>query len=147
MSWRRPTEDDIIATISVAEIEAYKQSANWDRDPIEILCNRAAAYARDAIRTNGNVVMSPDEREIPESCISPAMDYLALDIAKRIGGAATEERREARKEAAAYFERIATGKLIPESYNASGEAVSGGPAAEIVMRSRHRITPPKVEGL
>ena len=147
MAWREPTEDDIIATISVAELQAYKNSANWEQDPVEILCRRAAAMVRDALRTNGNVEMSPNEYEIPEGCISAAMDYVCFDIVKRNGGAATKERTEARQKAEVFFERIATGKYTPVSWSANETQITGGAGAEIVKASRHRITPEKVEGL
>jgi len=147
MAWRKPTTDDIIASLSVAELNAYKASANWEADPVSILLKRASAIARDAIRTNGNVTMSPDEDEIPEGCISPAIDYVVFDIVKRIGGSATEERKTAREEAVEYFERICTNKLRPESYGAKVDAQNGGAACEVVQESRHRMTPDLLEGI
>jgi hypothetical protein len=147
MGWRVPTEDDIIATISVAELNAYKSSANWQEDPVDILCRRAAAMVRDALRSNGNVEMSPNEYEIPEGCISAAMDYVCYDVVKRNGGAATKERQAARQKAEEFFERIATGRLTPVGWNAPESEVTGGAGAAVVVASRHRITPKKVEGL
>ena len=147
MAWRVPTEDDIIATISVAELEAYKASANWQEDPVEILCRRAAAMVRDALRSNGKVDMSPNEYEIPEGCISRAMDYVCYDIVKRNGGNASEERKEARRGAEKYLERIAAGEITPVGYQESQNQVTGGANAEVVKASRLRITPEKVEGL
>ncbi len=145
--WREPTEDDIIASISQAELDSYKRSANWEADPVDILCQRAAAYARDHIRSNPRIILSPNAHEIPESCISPAMDYLAVDVCKRIGQAATEERKEARKEAIDFFKRIAEGKLIVESYGAEENQSATGAAAEIIKESRSKMTPEKLEGL
>ena len=147
MAWREPTEDDIIATISVAELQAYKASANWQEDPVEILCRRAAALVRDALRTNGNVEMSPKEYEIPEGCISAAMDYVCFDVVKRNGGAATKERTEARKRAEEFFDRIAQGKFTPIGWSKNEAQQTGGAGATIVVASRKRITPTKVEGL
>lgn len=145
--WREPSEDDVIATISVAELNNYKASANWEKDPVEILCHRAAAMVRDALRTNGNVEMSPNEYEIPESCISPAMDYVCFDIVKRNGGAATKERAEARKQAQIFFDKICRGEFTPIGWSASENRPTGGAGAEVVKASRPRITPEKVEGL
>ena len=147
MGWRIPTEDDIIATISVAELQAYRQSANWEQDPVDILCKRAAALVRDALRTNGNVTMSPNEYEIPEGCISAAMDYVCFDVVKRNGGSATKERKEAREKAELFFERIAKGEYTPVGWMESEAQITGGAGAEVVVASRQRITPAKVEGL
>lgn len=147
MAWRAPTEDDVIATISVAELNAYKQSANWEQDPVDILCKRAASMVRDALRTNGNVRLSPNEYEIPEGCISPAMDYVCFDVVKRNGGAATKERKEARKDAQEFFDKIARGEYTPISWNGGETDTTGGASAVVVKASRHRMTPEKMEGL
>lgn len=116
MAWRKPDRDDIVATLSKDEVDAYSQSAEWSSDPIERLCDRAAALVRDHLRTNGQVVLSPEEGEIPESCISPAMDYLAVDILKRIGLPVSDARKEARRDALQFFYRIDDGIFTPESY-------------------------------
>ena len=147
MAWRVPTEDDIIATISMAELQAYKQSANWQEDPVDILCHRAAAMVRDALRTNGNVALSPNEYEIPEGCISAAMDYVCFDVVKRNGGAASDERREARRAAEKFFDRIARGEYTPIGWTARETDSTGGAGATIVKASRKRVTPESVEGL
>ena len=147
MAWRIPTEDDVIATISMAELQAYKQSANWQEDPVDILCHRAAAMVRDALRTNGNVGMSPNEYEIPEGCISAAMDYVCFDVVKRNGGTVTKERKEARRAAEKLFERIANGEYTPMGWTARETDATGGAGATIVKRSRPRVTPESVEGL
>lgn len=145
--WRKPDKDDIYATISKEEVELYRASAEWSSDPIERLCARAVSMVRDKLRTNGNVRMSPNEGEIPESCISPAMDYLAFDILKRIDAGISEERKQARRDAVDYFNRIAAGKENPESYNAAADEQTGGPAVEIVTSSRTRMDAERLEGL
>ena len=147
MAWRKPTEDDIIATLSAEELDAYRQSANWTSDPIALLLDRAAAYARGYLATNGNIRLSPNEHEIPEAAISPAMDYLAVDILKRLNVPISDDRRDARKEAIAYFDKIASGKLTVESYGAADTRQTGGPAVEIVTASRPRTDAHRIEGL
>ena len=147
MAWRKPTEDDIVATLSREELEAFKTDAGLTSDPVELLCRRAAALVRDYLRTNGNVRMSPNEGEIPESCISPAMDYLAFDVLKRFGVSITQERKDARAAALAYFEKIAEGRLIPESYGATEDASTGGSCAVVIQNSRTRVSAEKLEGL
>ena len=147
MAWRKPPEDDIVATLSHEELDAFKADGGWSADPVELLCRRASALVRDYLRTNGNVRMSPVEGEIPEGCISPAMDYLAFDVLKRFRLTVTQERKEARAAAIAYFEKIAAGKLQPESYGASEAAATGGPAIEVVTSSRRRADARRLEGL
>lgn len=116
MAWRKPDRDDIVATLSRDEVEAFSQSAEFTSDPIDRLCERAASLVRDHLRTGGYVTLSPEPYEIPESCISPAMDYLAVDILKRIGLPVSDARKEARRDALQFFYRIDDGTFIPESY-------------------------------
>ena len=116
MSYRRVDFDDIYATLTKEQVEIYRSSANWTEDPIKRLCERTAAYVRGHLKANGRVKLSPNELEIPECTISPAMDYLAYDILKRIDAGISEERKEARRQAIAYFEKISSGAISVEDY-------------------------------
>lgn len=116
MGWRKPDIDDIYATLTKDEVEVYRASAQWTSDPIKRLCDRAAAYVRGHLKSNGRVKMSPNEEEIPEATISPAMDYLAFDILKRLGGSISDARSEARRQAIAFFGQIASGEIKVEDY-------------------------------
>ena len=147
MAWRKATEADIIATLSREEVEAYRTSSDFEDDPIARLLDRTASFVRGYLATNGNIRMSPDDHEIPEATISPAMDYLAVDILKRLDINPSDARRDARREAVTYFDKIATGKLTVESYGATTNAQTGGPAIEIVTTSRHRTDAHRIEGL
>lgn len=147
MSWRKPDIDDIYATLTKDEVEIYRTSANWTEDPIKRLLDRAVAFVRGKLKSNGNVRMSREADMIPESTISPAMDYLAFDILKRLGSGISEERKEARRDAIRYFERISAGDETPESYGESESAVSGGSSIEVVTSSRIRASTRKLEGL
>ncbi len=122
MSWRRPDIDDIYATLTKDEVEIYRTSANWTEDPIKRLLTRSVAFVRGKLKANGNVRMSPNADEIPESTISPAMDYLAFDILKRLGVKISDDRRDARRQAIAFFEKIASGEMSVEDYGESVEA-------------------------
>ena len=119
MSWRRPDIDDIYATLTKDEVEIYRTSANWTEDPIKRLLARSVSVARGYLKANGRVKMSPDAEALPESCISPAMDYLAFDILKRLGVKISDDRRDARRQAIAFFEKIASGEMSVEDYGES----------------------------
>ena len=119
MSWRRPDSDDIYATLTKDEVEIYRTSANWTEDPIKRLLARSVSVARGYLKANGRVKMSPDAEALPESCISPAMDYLAFDILKRLGVKISDDRRDARRQAIAFFEKIASGEMSVEDYGES----------------------------
>ena len=147
--WRKITEDDIQATLSQIECDAFRQSYFGEKyfDAIELLSKRAAAMVRGYLATNGNIRMSPNEYEIPEATISPAMDYLVIDILKRLDIAANEDRRNARKDAIALFDKIAQGRVGVESYGKGDDKPTGGSCAVVIQNSRDRVNAQKLEGL
>jgi hypothetical protein len=119
--WRELTETDLAATLAQSEIDAYRRSGPLDgADPVVLLLDRTAALVRSWISCNGGVRLGP-VKTIPEGLISPAMDYAAADLLKRIGRPLTEDRRRARERAEGLFEKIAQGVFKPESYNPGGD--------------------------
>lgn len=127
MSWRKPTEDDLVATLSQREAEAFSRSASFAAEPVAILLVRTAEWARGYIRRNGSVTLCPDGGTLPEGCISPAMDYAASDVLKRMAIPLNEDRRKARQEAIAFFEAVAANKVTPESFG--GDETGESPVA------------------
>jgi hypothetical protein len=90
---------------------------------VVLLLDRTAALVRSWISCNGGVLLGPSHT-IPEGLVSPAMDYAAADLLKRIGRPLTEDRRRARERAEVLFEKIAQGIFKPESYNPGGDAAA-----------------------
>ena len=74
---------------------------------------------RGWISCNGDVRLGPSGT-IPEGLVSPAMDYAAADLLKRIDRPLNDDRRKARERAETLFEKIAQGAYKPESYTADG---------------------------
>lgn len=148
MAWRKPTIDDLTATLSAREVEAFQRSANFGEvDPAERILADTAALVRGYCRSNGNVRMSPHEGEIPGSLVSPAMDYAAYQLLKRMPVPVAQSRQDAKNDAIKIFESVAEGRLTPESHGASPEAASGKVAVEVARSSRRRVTSEKLEGL
>lgn len=145
--WRKITQDDVIASLSVAELDQYKNSANWDSDPVEILIGRTTAFVRDQMRTNGNIRLSPDETLLPSGVIGAATDLIVFDICKRLGGTITEERKIAKEAADKYFERIARRWIMVENFGGNETDATSGAAIEIVKESHHRLTPENLENM
>ncbi len=146
MAWRKPDADDLVATLSQKEVDAFRKSADFAFDPVERLLSRTVAMVRGYIRSGGKCRLSPDESLIPESTISKAMDYAAFDVLKRLSILPNEARTKARESAEDYFRRIGDGGLVPESHGADETAGTNGPCIEIVTSSRHRITTRSMEG-
>ena len=107
--WRVPDNDDIAATLSQKETDAYSRSSGFSPDVVRRLIERTCDFVRDALRSNGNVRMSPVPFEIPSGTVSKAMDYLVVDLLKRFSLVVIEARQKARESAEAYFAKIAAG--------------------------------------
>ena len=143
--WRKPTEDDIVATLSRNEVDVYRK--DFEIEAVERLLSDTVAYVRTYISSNGNVRMDPDETTLPASCISPAMDYAAFKLLKRRNVKVNADRETAYNDAMTYFRDVAVGKVNPESYGAATTDTTGGPAVEIVTSSRSRMDAERLEGL
>ena len=117
MAWRAPTTADLIATLSKAEVDAFDQSAATGATTTASadLVARTAAFVRGFVRRNHRVRLGP-AGTIPEGLISPAMDYAAFDVLKRLPVEVGAARVKAREEALLLFEDIAANKVTPESY-------------------------------
>lgn len=146
--WRTVDETDLAATISQDEIDAYRASGPVDgSDLVARLLSRTVAMVRGYIATNGKVARMGPSGTLPESLISPAMDYAAADVLKRQNVELNEDRRKARERAEDLFKDVASGKYTPESDDADDTASTDGPAIEVVSTVRDRVTAAKLEGL
>ena len=147
-NWRTVDENDLAATLSQGEIDAFRQDASLDgSDPVARLLARTVAMVRGYIATNGKVRRMGPSGTLPESLISPAMDYAATDVLKRIDVQLNEDRRKARERAEDLFKDVAAGKYTPESDDADDTASTDGPAIEVVCTVRDRVSAAKLEGL
>lgn len=147
-TWRTVDENDLAATVSQGEIDAFRQDASLDgSDPVARLLKRTVAMVRGYIATNGKVRRMGRSGTLPESLISPAMDYAAADVLKRIAVPLNDDRRKARERAEDLFKDVAAGKYTPESDDADDTASTDGPAIEVVCTVRSRVSAAKLEGL
>ena len=147
-NWRAVDENDLAATISQGEIDAFRQDASLDgSDPVARLLKRTVAMIRGYIATNGKVRRMGRSGTLPESLISPAMDYAAADVLKRLAVPLNDDRRKARERAEDLFKDVAAGKYTPESDDADDTASTDGPAIEVVCTVRDRVSAAKLEGL
>lgn len=145
--WRKPTIDDLTAALSVREVEAYKRSADFGgSDPAEQILASTADLVRGYCRNNSNLQLSPTAGEIPESLMSPAMDYAVFQLLKRMPISISEERKSAQSSALRIFGDVAKGIMTPESYGTAVDANAGTIAVEVAVSSRRRVTSAKLEG-
>ena len=146
MAWRLTTSDDLAATLSDMEIEAFRTSWTGDGDPIELLLSRTAALFRAAIRTGGRAKLSRIAYALPEAVISKAMDYAAFDVLKRLDVAINEDRRRARTDAEELLKRLEKGDFEVESDGETDSDNVGRSAAQLISAAPPRVTPQGLNG-
>ena len=127
MSWRVITEDDLTASLSAAEIDAYRKSSQFG-DPVEAQLRSVAAYVRGVVRSSpARVRLAANPLALPESLIVPAMDYLRFGVLARCNIVVNESRTLAYNKACELFGRVHLGGLC------SGET------DKLLHLQRHRI--------
>lgn len=120
--WRKVLEADLTATLALNEIDAFRKSADFEHDPVEAQIRQVCGYVRGCIRTGGaKVRMAREEDWLPESLISPAMDYLRFSILTRMDMVVNESRTKAYEAALALFDQLRRGDFVPESELADPE--------------------------
>lgn len=132
MFWRAITEDDLTASLSAAEIDAYRKSAQFG-DPVEAQLRSVAAYVRGVIRSSpARVRMAANPLALPESLIVPAMDYLRHGVLTRCNIVVNESRTLAYNKACELFDQVRKGEFVPEGDGEESEdalAPAGSPVA------------------
>ncbi len=119
MSWRIPTEDDLLKKISGDELDALRAAAlgQTQGDPVDEQIASAVAVVRGYIRANALNRMGPTGT-LPEALIEPAMDYIAVPIASRVAGMQIDPesaRATARRQAIRLFQDVATNHFAVEA--------------------------------
>ena len=115
--WRKVHEADLISSLSLKEVDAYRKSAEFENDPVESQIRNVCAYVRGCIRTGGKLredQMAKEEDWLPESLIAPAMDYLRFKVLTRMNVVVNDSRTKAYEEANALFNELKRGEYAPE---------------------------------
>ena len=145
-NWRAITATDVAATLSQREVDGYQRSGGDNLNPLGTLIERTTARVRLSVRSNGRVRMSHDATLVPLSLISPACDYMAFDILKRLDVEVGEDRGRARQQAIDLFDRIERGEVTPEGWDEPETQDTGHSAAQLISSSPQRVTPLGLEG-
>lgn len=112
--WRKLTEDDLVATLSRAEVDAFKN--DFEIEAVEKLLIDVTAEVRGFIDSGRKCRMDPDEATLPAMLKSAAMDYMAFKLLKRLDIVPNEARTKAYDRACDLFEKVARGEIVPPDY-------------------------------
>lgn len=143
--WRKVAEADLNSSLSQSEIDAYRRSADFEHDPVESQIRQVCSYVRGCIRSGGaKVRMAREEDWLPESLISPAMDYLRFQILTRMNQPVNESRTKAYENALALFDQLRKGEFVPESELADPEPIAEDPAGKATSPLAAEATPKRL---
>ncbi len=137
MAWIKPTKDDLTATVSADEVEAFGQSADF-ADAVESILSRTSDLVRGYVRAGGTKVPATSGT-IPPSLLAPAMDYAAFDLLKRFNIPVSEDRRKARTDALALFENVAERKISVEPADEAETAASAASSPVVAPPNPARL--------
>ena len=122
MAWIRPTRDDLTATLSAAEVEAFSGSADFG-DAVDAVLSQTSAAVRGFVRAGGCRVAS-GEGLIPPSLLPFAMDFATYRLLKRFDVPVGEDRRKAYDAAMEIFKKVAAGQMAVEPEDDAADAAS-----------------------
>lgn len=123
--WIKVREADLISTLALDEVDAFRRSADFESDPIDNQIRRTCSHVRGCIRTGGALKesqMHPEADWLPESLVSPAMDFLRYQILTRMDRTVNESRTKAYDRACQIFDDLRRGDFVPEP---NGPTVEG----------------------
>ena len=141
--WRKVLEADLTATLAMNEIDAFRTSSDFEHDPVESQIRQVCGYVRGCIRTGGaKVRMAREEDWLPESLISPAMDYLRFNLLTRMDLKVNESRTKAYDAARELFDLLRRGEFVPESELVDPEPTVEDPSEKATAPLAAPATPP-----
>ena len=115
--WRKVHEADLISSLAMSEVEAFRKSAEFENEPVEQQIRQTCAYVRGCIRTGGvlkDAQMAKETDWLPESLVPPAMDYLRFRILTRMNQVVNASRTKSYEDAVALFDQLRRGDFVPE---------------------------------
>ena len=121
MSWRKPDNEDLTATLSQVEVDEFNNSPDFrsQNNASERVIADTAELVRGYIRkleNKGAIKMHPEDGYIPSGLMNPAMDIAAFKMLKRFNLEPTEARKRAYEEAMQTLRDVGNERMIPESY-------------------------------
>lgn len=145
MAWKKPTNEDLVATLSQVEVDEFKKSQEFEEhnDPTPRILADVAELVRGYCRklaNNGAIRIHPEDGYIPTGLMNPAMDIAAYRVLKRFNINMTDARQKAYDSALDILKDVADGKIFPESYE-DNEAGAEEAAAGIVPLTAMEFNP------
>ena len=140
MAWRRPTEDDFLATLEEREADVFARNLEADRAPLRQQMALAVSHARGCVRSGRKCRMPADEGLLPDMLVGPAMDYAAFNLLSRLRRDVNASRTKKYERACALFDKVAAGSIVPEDFGEDPTTVEPASAlARPSIRPKRRL--------
>jgi len=138
MSWRAPTEADLVKHLSGTELQRLRAAANGlQGDPIADTLSGIANTIRGYISAHPSNRLGPDGT-IPEELIDTAMHMAVVHVWTRVGGALLDPkglRKQAADEAQKLLHDVAKGHFRVQPPPAADTQVPGAGGADCELAS------------
>ena len=141
MSWRTPTEADLLTRLSGDELTAFREAAlaESQEDPVEFVLEQVVETVGGYIAGHRQNTLGA-AGTLPAKLIGPAMDMALMLVMSRAAGIVLDPsgaRAEAAKAAERLMVRLARGKFaIEEPAEAADDDVAPAPSPRITARTR-----------
>ena len=140
MAWKKPTLEDFFATLDAEEAALFARNEQDDQAPIDQQIAMTVSHVRGFIRSGRKCRMPSDESLLPDMLITPAMDFAAFNLLKRLRRNVNESRTKAYDRACSLFEKIGTGTIVPEDYGEDPASVEPeSTLARPSVAAKHRL--------
>lgn len=147
MAWREITQADIEGVLSAPELAAYQAAAVADdQDPMADAVSKVVQQCRGYIADHPSNQLAEGET-LPERAILPALHIIRVEILTRLDMEVSDDRRDARREAIRFFERVADGRVSIEAPEGAVEAGGSAPRVESLNTRTRIATREKLSGL
>ncbi len=150
--WVEITETDVKAAgLTGPELNAARTAAPADgvTDTFAYVRDRVVREVRGRVKACSRNSQLGPEGTIPDECLEHALALLVARLARRIpkGVILTEQRRDAEKDALAFFRDVAACDVVIEPPETVGDETTAAPIAEVIDVPARRASRSRNAGL
>lgn len=150
MAWITLTENDVVTKLSAPELAALKTAAlqTEQTDPLPEVIAQVVSEVRGYVAACERNVLGTGST-IPDELLGAAINRIRFELATRlpVRSLLTEERVKANDQAITLLRDAAACRFLVTAPETAAPDQPGGPAVEIVSKSRRRFTRHQLEGL
>ncbi len=146
MSWKKLTEENLVANLTREEVESRRK--DFEMDPVPEILDETVELIRGSIESGRKCQLDPTPGTIPAMLVSAAANYAAYTLLKRYRVKINEERTKAYDHAVAFFEKVAAGQITPpDGVDPTPEPPVRDPARPAITRKKRLLGRHQEDGI